>query len=478
MPFSFEKLHTSSALTLRQLIQAGELSPLELVESHLGRLHEVEPRVRAVIHSLEAEALEKARAQTQLLKEGEPDSQSRQKPYLGIPFTLKGAFSYPGAPWHVGNWERRELRGETCSTPVQKLLDSGAVPIAVTNIPEALTWIETKNPLTGRTSNPHAPSRTPGGSSGGEAALVAAGASVFGLGTDFGGSLRIPAAFCGITAHKPTGGRIEGGGVWPDPGAGLETFATIGPLARRVEDLFPLLRILSSGRWPEKTPEQISLQETRVFYYTEDGRHGVSREIQASITQAAQALQDQGLRVEKWRPRLLKDGVRIWLSMVEKELDQPFREILGNGKRLSLSLEFARVLLGQPRHSVPALGLAFIEDLLKLTPRANARYAAMGIELRDEIEAKLGHNGALLAPVYTSVAPLHGRPLLSPWDWIYAGIYNALRLPATAVPLGKNEAGLPLGAQIIAARDNDALTLALAGVLERPALWTLPHLPH
>src|SRR5581483_3199579 len=219
-------------------------------------------------------------------------------PLLGVPFTVKETIALQGMPQSAGLLARRAYRSPGTAPAVTRLLDAGAIALGVTNTSELTLWIESNNRLYGRTNNPYDASRTAGGSSGGEGAAVGCGGSPFGLASDIAGSIRIPAMFCGVFGHKPSSGLVSNAGLYPpaagDSGAMLGT----GPLARRAEDLMPLLQILAGadGRGQIArahqlgNPDSVSLSGLRVVTVEESSRLPIGRELRDGRERAVGAL--------------------------------------------------------------------------------------------------------------------------------------------------------------------------------------------
>lgn len=459
-----ESLFTLSATELARLTRSKELSSRELVRAHIARLEAVNPRINAIVARMYDQALERAaRADERAARE----PVDKLPPFHGVPCTLKGAFAVEGQPWVVGSWYRREVRATSTATAVRRYLEAGAIPLCLSNVPEALTWVETENLIDGRTENPHRAGFSAGGSSGGEAAIIAAGGAPFGLGTDFGASIRLPAYFCGIAGHKPTGGLVPGDGQWPETIGAIDRITCIGPMARRARDLFPLLRALAPRAEPG--PEAAKPGRTRVFFHVDNGESRAHASVRQAVRDAALALEREGFQVEEWRPRGLSKSTRIWMSTVAAvEGVPPFTHILGNGDAIPLARELLALPFGRSRHTFPTLALAVLEKLARARPEAIREDVRRGEELRAEIEARLGPDGVLLGPPYSHPPVRHHFPKLRPFNWVYGGIYNVLELPSTVVPTGRNAAGLPMGVQVTAARGRDGVAIGVALRLERP----------
>ncbi|HTN90698.1 MAG TPA: amidase family protein, partial [Sorangium sp.] len=324
-------------------------------------------------------------------------------------------------------------------------------------------------------NNPYDPARTAGGSSGGEAAVVGAGGAPIGLGSDIGGSIRMPAFFNGVFGHKPTGGLVPTSGQFPLPGERGLRFMTTGPIVRRAEDLMPVLRILagpdardpSCAALPLGDPAAVDLAGLTVLSVEHDGVLRVSGDLLAAQRRAAAALAARGATVRVARVDLLARALDIWTAMLGVAGGATFRSMLGDGRPISLPRELARWSLRRSAHTLPALGLTLLEDLGRLFPARVARGLELGAALRAELVSRIGERGVMLYPSYPSAAPRHYGPLLPPFQWTYTAVLNVMEMPATQVPLGLDGEGLPLGVQVAAIHGNDHVTIAVAQHLER-----------
>ncbi len=238
-----DELLALSATGQAALIRARKISSRELIEAHLQHIARVNPQINAAVEVLGATALEEARKADDAMAGGESVG-----PFHGVPFSIKDSLELEGTICTAGTVGRRHAAPSLeDAAVVTRMRRAGAIPIAKTNLPDLLFAFESDNLLFGATNNPYDLSRTSGGSSGGEAALIAACGSPFGLGSDAAGSVRLPAAFCGIASIKPTSGRLPRTGHFPPAGGWIETLWQIGPMARYVEDLCAQMRLLVSG---------------------------------------------------------------------------------------------------------------------------------------------------------------------------------------------------------------------------------------
>jgi fatty acid amide hydrolase 2 len=462
-----------SAVALADAIRARRLSPLEVVEHHVRRAEAVNPILNAIVQPLYERAIDDARAKTETLaRTRDPDTLPR---FFGVPCTIKEHFQFAGLPQTGGLLRRRHAIADRDATLVQRMREAGFVPIGTTNVPEALTWHESYNKVYGRTTNAWSRHHSPGGSSGGEGAIVGAGASPIGLGGDIGGSIRIPACFNGTVGHKASGGRVPETGCWPGARGRIARYKVCGPLGRRIEDLEALMPILARpdgldssvdgppwGEAPPRRPESVT-----VYHFDDNGLVAPTAPVRDAIARTARALGDAGFRVEPWRPTGTARAFEMWANALEHAGGPRFVDVLGDFEGVDLARQWARWPLRRSDHIFPCLALASLEQLVARFPKWGRQMADLRLEMREEIEAKLGDDGVLLCPVFHRTAPRHGLPsVVQTFGFTYAAMINPMELPATSVPVGLAPDGLPLGVQLVGRRHADHLTLYTARFVE------------
>ena len=270
-----DRLLFQSAANLAQLIRSKEISSEELVRAHLDRIQEINPKLNAVLKLRAEEAIREARGADAAVAAG----QTNGRPFLGVPMTVKDSFAVKGTVTTSGTLGRVSHFPDKDAASVAFMRAAGAIVLGKTNVPELCLAFESDNLIYGRTNNPYDVSRTSGGSSGGEAAIVAACGSPFGLGSDAGGSVRLPAHFCGIAALKPTSGRLPKTGHFMPPGGTLDRLWQVGPMARFVEDLALALPVLAQPDYEDasfvpmaiRPPETVDLAKLHIASYTDNG---------------------------------------------------------------------------------------------------------------------------------------------------------------------------------------------------------------
>jgi fatty acid amide hydrolase 2 len=454
---------TLSATVLAERIRTGTLTSRAVVDAHIAQIGRANPRLNALVAERFDAARAEADAADEAVRRGDP-----LPPYHGVPCTVKETFAVEGMPNTAGLVSRAGVPATGDAVTVARLREAGAIPLGVTNVSELAMWFESTNKVYGRTSNPYDTSRIVGGSSGGEGAAVAAAFAPFGLGSDIGGSIRMPAFFNGVFGHKPSAGLVPNDGQFPvDHSEAMLRYQCTGPLCRRAEDLAPLLRILAgpaAGRVGDETAVDLSALD--VVSVEGNGAAAVRPELIAAQRRAVASLRSLGARVRVAKVDALRRSFDIWGAMLSESREVPFRTLLAGGGRFSTPREVGRYVAGRSPHTLPALGLVVLERWPDLLPGRGRRFVAMGRALREELTALIG-DGVLFYPSFPTLAPKHNQPLRRPFAFAYTAILNVAELPATQVPLGLDHpSGLPLGVQVAATHGNDHLTLAVARHLE------------
>jgi fatty acid amide hydrolase 2 len=463
-----------SAVELATAIHRRTLTASEVVEAHIELLEQANPGLNAVVADRFSQAREEAKAVDQrisniALRTADFDD---LPPLLGVPFTVKESIALDGMPNTAGVLARREHRASASATAVKRLIAAGAIPLGVTNTSELTLWIESENPVYGRTNNPYDRSRTAGGSSGGEGAAVGSGGSVFGIGADIGGSIRIPALFCGVFGHKPSTGLIPNTGMWPSSSGEAARMLAIGPLARRAEDLMPLLQIMAGADGQDQLavamklddPGSVSLDGLSVTVVEDSSIRPMGRDLRDARERAQGALASAGARLRTvslpgWRGATLPflaalqdtDGEDSNVAALLREAGEPSSGL--------------RSLLFGPVAHTPATRLTLLAESLPSGAATREKLLARARVLADELVDAIG-DGVLLHPAQLTVAPHHRRTYGRPWLTTASSIFNLAGVPVTEVPLGLNRQGLPVGVQVAAAHGADHLSIAIALELE------------
>lgn len=475
-----KQLLRMGALELASAIRQGQVSAIEATDAHIDRLARINPHVNGLVEGrFDAARTESEAADKRIERARVEGTIGELPPLLGVPCTMKEFVGVEGMPHTGGLYWQADRRAEKDGTVVKRIRDAGAVILGVSNAPEGGLWMETVNKLTGRTLNPWDPRRTSGGSSGGEGALLASGAAPFGMGSDIGGSIRIPSAFCGIPGHKPTGRLVPNTGHYPGVHGDQRGFLVIGPMGRTVRDFFPLLSIIAgpddedpvTQEWSLEDPASIDLSDVTVYPVESNGRMWMHTPAREAIRQAARLLEEQGatighIDVDSETFKLFRNGFDIWGAAMSAAGGPSYADIVADGQPIPYLKEWLGVPFGRSRHTWPVLTMMAAERLVGLLPGRLAKMLQARTQLQASLESLLGPRGVLLHPTYTRGAPRHGRPMLTPLDPACTAIFNALEFPATQVPVSTDRHGLPLGIQVVGKRGADGLTLAVAQALE------------
>jgi fatty acid amide hydrolase 2 len=466
-------LLSMSAMDIAALIRSGDVSAQAVLDAHIDRIQAVNGVLNAVVADRFNEARDEAAAADR--RRAAAADPSTLPPLLGVPCTVKEFIAVQGMPQTGGIWSRRDKRAQHDAVVVQRIKAAGAVIMGVTNAPEGGISAETFNLVHGRTLNPWDLSRTCGGSSGGEGAIIAAGGSPFGLGSDVGGSVRIPAAFCGISGHKPTGRMVPNAGHWPRGEGIMDAYLCVGPMARSTNDLMPLLNVISgpdanapmTQPWASRDPASIDLRGVRVATLTDDIAGGRIRpEVRQAIMASERALLDLGAQPITLHTKPFLRAFDIWAAALSTAQEQTYADLVSEGRGVSLLAEAARWLLRRPRITPPVLLMILAESFTHFIPSSRLRAAVQaGHALQRQLERDLGPNGVLLCPAFTQLAPLHNTTMRTPFDFGCTAVFNILEFPSTVVPVGVDPSGLPLSVQVVAGRGHDALTIAAAQAL-------------
>lgn len=450
------------ALSMAQQIRERKMSPVELVEAHLTRIESLNPKLNAFVQVDAAGARAQARqAEDAVMR------RHNLGPLHGVPLSIKSSIAVSGLSHEAGTRLRSGMIAEKDAPLVSRLRNAGAIILGTTNTPELLMAWETDNLLYGRSNNAWDLSRTPGGSSGGEAAAIASGCSAGGVGSDGGGSIRVPAHFSGICGLKPTPGRIPASGHFPSSVGPFALLGVVGPMARTVADLKVLFEAMqgpddgdpSAAPVPVQWPENV--KRLRVGYFEDDGRTPVTSETRAAVRTAAEGLKAAGFTVEPFRPEALEQARQLWwqfFGIAGGMLLGPM--IKGREEELSPILkEFSSWVAAESTHTAHTLLDAWIQrDVVRM-----------------KIFEQMKDYPVLLCPAAAIPAFRHGERT---WKidgktveyldaWSYTEWFNLLGTPAAVVPVGQSPEGLPIGVQISARPWQEESVLEVAAAVEQ-----------
>src|SRR6202158_3789016 len=304
-----------SAVAMAEQIRKRKISPLELADAHLTKIERLNPKLNAFVHLDGEQVRREARNAEAAVMSGRDLG-----PLHGIPISIKSSLDVAGLRCEAGTRLRAGYVATEDAPLVARLRNAGAIVLGVTNTPELLMAWETDNLLYGRTNSPWDIERTAGGSSGGEAAAIAAGMSAGGVGSDGGGSIRVPVHFSGICGLKPTPGRIPATGHFPASGGPFALIGVVGPMARTVADVRTLFEVMAG--WDDGDPcaapvevrqlEEPAVRGVNIGFFEDDGRTPVTPETRVAVSRAASLLSSCGFRVEPFRPEGLEEARQLW----------------------------------------------------------------------------------------------------------------------------------------------------------------------
>jgi amidase len=382
-------------------------------------------------------------------------------PLHGVPMTIKDSLDTAGMVTTAGTLGRRDFFPERDATVVSRLRAAGAILIGKTNTPELTLAYETDNLVYGRTNNPYDLSCSSGGSSGGAAAIVAAGGSPFDIGSDTGGSIRLPAHWCGIAGIRPTSGRVPRTGHMPPPGGAMDALTQIGPLARYVEDLILVLPIIAGMDWHDpavgpaalRDPDDAAWGELRIAFHADNGIAAPVPEIRASVEAAAEALDRAGLSVVEACPPGIERAPQLFSALMAAD----------GGVGLQMLLH----LCGTEEPHPWMRGLIEAAQAGKLT---SAQFGGLLVELdvfRGQMLSFMQTVDAIVCPANAYPAMPHGAALDHPKSFTYTSAYNLTGWPAVVVRVGAMPGGLPIGLQVVARPWREDVALRVARFLEQ-----------
>jgi amidase len=468
-----------TAVELSAALAARQVSAVELAQDAVDRIERHDQKINAVCVRDFERGLAAARAADAALARGET------RPLLGIPMTVKESFNVAGLPTTWGNPAQKNFMPAEDALSISRVKDAGAVMLGKTNVPLSLGDWQSYNEIYGTTNNPYDLGRTPGGSSGGSSAALAAGYGPLSLGSDIGGSLRVPAFHCGVYAHKPTFALAPSRGHTPPPIPPLPfdpDLAVIGPMARSAADLSLLLDTIAGPdpleagkayRLELPAPRHNALKDFRVLVLDTDPVMPTNDAIRGTIDKLASNLDKAGVKVERHSP-LLPDfaaSSRLYMRMLLSFLGVTFPpEIYAGAQAAAAKLPPGETSLGAER----LRGIALSHRDWLIADGARARLRAQWRELFRTFDA-------VICPIMPTPAYPHdhspeqesrrilidGKPHVYPDQLAWPGIATLPGLPATAIPTGFSPDGLPVGVQIVGPWLEDRTPLKLAELIER-----------
>lgn len=517
-----EQIVGQTASELARNVAQGEFSATEVLEAHLERIEAINPVLNAIVVPLFDEARTAAKEADLAKQRGEPLG-----PLHGVPVTVKECLDIAGTASSLGVEQLAKRIAKVDGPLVARLRKAGALLVGKTNLPQLAMYLETDGPLFGRCNNPWDLSRSPGGSSGGEAAILAARGSALGLATDAGGSIRQPAHCCGVFGLKPTSGRLTqtdlpvttvtaGEFLMPNNLAGLQAILQPGPMARCVDDLELAMQVLAAPGLDRIDPTvppmpfpkmgDIQPETMRVGFYTDDGTQTVSPAVRRAVGEAVGALQASGIEVEPFEPPGVHDAMDLFRSLIYPDGGAAFRRMLGSAEldsRLKQSVSAASMpewirpvaawaldMGGQPRLADSLRSLRRLSaDGFRQRVAQRAAYCTTFLNAMDRQRLD-----AIVCPAFPVPAPQHGAGTELGMMTSYTALYNLLGLPTGVVPwtrvreqetsdradsrckveraarhIEQGSTGLPIGVQVVGRHWREDVVLAMMKSLEAAA---------
>jgi amidase len=445
-----QELMFGSAVAQAAAIRNRDISSRELVDAHLAHIEASNPSLNAVVRVL----ADQARAEADLADRSEPKG-----PLHGVPMSVKDAWEVAGVPSTGGTLGRASFIPTRDATVIARMRAAGAIPIAMTNLPELSFAFESDNLVYGRASNPYHRARTPGGSGGGGAATLAAGMAAIEIGADLGGSIRWPSHCCGIAGIRATTGRCPMTGYFPPSLGWIRMFCDAGPMARFVEDLELALPIIAGPDFldpsvhdvPIRGARGVSIKSLRVAVHTDNGIMPARADVARAVRAAAKSLADAGAIVEEKMPPGIDQCFHLFLAIATADAGEGTRAALAMaGTKESHPLLTGFLALAQEQKSA-----AFFESLLVGVDRY--RSAMLGF---------LKHYDLIVCPVNALPAMEHGTTPDNFPAFSYTIAHNLTGWPGATVRCGTSDEGLPIGVQCVARPWREDVALAAVRHLE------------
>jgi amidase len=454
-----ESIYELSASRLAIEIALKKISAVEVAQAFIDRIHLVNPKLNAIHQVNPEQLLMDAKQLDKASVSGNPLGKLH-----GVPISIKDACHVKGFKCSKGFRGFLNNPSTYDATVVNRLKTEGALILGITNVPELLLSYETDNLIYGRTNNPYDMTKTPGGSSGGEAAIIAAGGSMAGIGSDAGGSIRQPAHYSGICAHKPTQGFVPMTGGIPVDGAGIVSqIVSLGPMARHVEDLSLIMDIITGadGYDPHAapikfiSPDNVDIKKLRVAYFYGNEKTYPSEETIKTMDSVINILKKEVAVIQEAYPEPIKDIYKLhWETFM----------LGGDGGQSLLNLYNTFSIT-----EISSLAHQFIKSAKNcIFSTAELRARLLDVEkFRYKMMQFVQNYDVIISPVAATPARAHGETHANIHDFSYVIVHNLTGWPATVVPCGKSKEGLPIGIQIAAKPWHDHVCLALSKKLQR-----------
>ncbi|MBD3159056.1 MAG: hypothetical protein GF309_09735 [Candidatus Lokiarchaeota archaeon] len=465
------KLYFLPAHSILNMIHSQEISAQEVMTNLLHRIEEINPRINALVQYNAEDLLLQAQEADERISNGK-----KIGPLCGLPITIKDNIEVKGMTTTAGIKGREEYVPAFDATVVQRLKKAGAIIVGKTNCPAYCSGYETQNKIYGRTNNPYDLERTVGSSSGGEAALIAAGGSYIGIGSDTGGSIRWPSSYCGISSLVPTFGRVPRTGTIP-PYLGFLDTTQIGPMARSAKDLMLVLPIIMGpDNWDsrcvpmkDQKVDEVDFEKSRIAYYADNGFVEADPEVRRVVSQAANLLGEKDIDLIHRYPdctrefRELSSGLNRFAANIDKETEPKIDD------------------WENPVELYPTKIFDSADKWLRKSQKARGEQAMLGLEFffwsikwdtyRTKILQFMDKHDAIICPVSAKPAFNHGDPNTHAFNGLellsYTHPYSLVGLPAVTIRGGISSDGLPIGLQIITGHAEERLAVRIGRHLEK-----------
>ncbi|GFU05974.1 fatty-acid amide hydrolase 2-A [Nephila pilipes] len=479
LPAIDNKILLLSATELAEKIRKRQLKCEDVMRAYIQRSQLVHPYINAVTDARYVDALQDAVAVDNFLERTEKteDEIARDTPLLGVPFTCKEVLGIKGLLQTTGLCKAKNHVAKEDADSAALYRKAGAIPVTVTNVPETCMWWDSSNHVFGVTRNPYDNSRTPGGSTGGEAALLTSAGAVIGIGTDIGGSIRIPSAFCGTYGHKPSKGIVSNWGTFPycdmtpdkkDTRPTVQ-FVSTGPMCRYAKDLPLLLKVLSDNDTRIKLDEKVDFHKVKVYYMKEmPGMfNGARPDVKNAIFKATKHFVEEfGAQAMPLDIPEMEYSLQMWMARMREVGAPPMKTSLEYEKGpINLWWELFKNILHLSDHTFPLLFFSVMSSI----PGDEKKYLDMLEKfksLKKQFEDIFREDAIVLFPTHPEPPPHLITTVPKLKNAGYTCIFNILGFPSTAVPAGLSE-GLPISLQVISGQFKDRLTIAAAQELDK-----------
>ncbi|GIY64320.1 fatty-acid amide hydrolase 2-B [Caerostris darwini] len=470
------KILVLSATELAEKIRKRQLSCEEVMKAYVERSKLVHPYINAAVDERYEDALNDARNVDKFLASGAKSEVdiARDTPLLGIPFSCKEAIGVKGMKQTCGLVRYKDHRPEKDDDAPALYRKAGGIPVTVTNVPELCMWWESACKVYGRTKSPFDVTRTVGGSTGGEGAIITSAGALFGIGNDIAGSIRIPSSFCGIYGHKPSRSVISNMGNFPLDQYKLEKedrtndFVSTGPMCRYVQDLPLLFKILSDNDQRLQLQEKVNFRNVKVYYIKEFPGilNSAVPAMKKAIRKAVKHFEEQfGIKASPINFPELKYGFDIWeCKLLEYDFPGITYLLKGNDESICLWNELFKNIFGYSDHTLPAIYNGMVDR------REKDSYYHFCLDQFEELQRKFNEifeeDAIVLVPTHPEPPPHYLMTIPMYPNVAYTCIFNILGFPSSQIPAGSSK-GLPLGIQAVSAPLKDRLSLAAAVELDK-----------